>query len=285
MPQYKFKGTHVYQKNIELFTAQAYEAIGKDYTASYSTATGEEMPVPAYTGIPLCLKGSVTSSAEDASLCTVEEASLANYNLYTGVNETAVAINRPVSVRTSGIVWLPVGHIAITIGDWVQLTPDILNYSAATPATVVAGDVIPCFSIEVISHAVAAYTADASETIDFSKEILKIDSAVQVLLSTDGGANPAVVSQLTLINSGYPAAAAAAGGTTASGEIAVIGSVGQYSTAFQIGDTLTDSIILIEAWVKGAHSAPHVVGQAITSGNARTAATVTDYVAVKLKGL
>jgi len=243
---------------------------------------GFEAGIPRY---PLAPEGAAGYLLRNAGDDIVALLNRANFKLYQGISEIAAASSENMSVRYGGIVHIPVGAVAVAAGDFVQGTPQIDDGVGTTTAKAnnFDGDIIPAFSIQQIVVPVAAYTADAAESFPGGLEVLKILSAKFHLGSL--AAVDSVTSTLTVVADGFGAVAGAA--VTAAGEIALVSATqGQFGTSFQCGDSFTDGLFVIEAWVKSSTSAlaPWFVGHALAAGIARIDATDFVLVPVILRG-
>jgi hypothetical protein len=200
------------------------------------------------------------------------------FDKYVGVSHIASEQGDQISVRYEGVVFLPVGKLAIAAGDIVQATPQMLDGSAGDDAY--DGDIIPAFVKDQVVVHVDSITADTPITLPGGIEMLKIVSATRTLLTDTGIAT----ASLTVANDGFAAASATIGDNNITLYNA---SQGVYATQFSVGNASADAaVVVIEGWVKSSgRSLPEwYVGKALHAGSARVDATHFSLIPVQLRG-
>lgn len=203
------------------------------------------------------------------------------FDKFIGVSHIASEQGEQIAVRYEGVVWLPVGKLAVVAGDIVQATPIMLDGSAADDAY--DGDIIPAFSIGQSIHSDTALAADTEITLAGGIEMLKILSADRIVYAD--ATTLTIVTPLTVANDGFASTTLAVGDDNITLFHATI--QGGFTTGFTIGNAETiDSSVIITGWIKSNGSAlpEWYVGKALHAGSARVSATQFSLIPVQLRG-
>lgn len=209
------------------------------------------------------------------------------FDKYVGVSHIASEQGDQISVRYEGVVWLPVGKIAVVAGDIVQATPNMWDGTGEVEADdddAYDGDIIPAFTRAQVIHSLLATVDGTAYTLPGGIEVLRILSGQFFLGALNASADAEFVDQ-TVVLQGF--SGAYGGGDVADGEIALYNAVqGAYATQIISGSTYTDGIFILDCWVKSDRaSLPEwYVGKALHAGAARVSATSFDLVPVQLRG-
>lgn len=211
------------------------------------------------------------------------------FDKYVGVSHIASEQGDQISVRYEGVVWLPVGKIAVVAGDIVQATPNMWDGTGEVEATdddAFDGDIIPAFFKGQVVFGSAAYTADDNITLPDGIEMLKLTDA-QIFWGALNASADAVMVSVTIINQGFAHATAEA---ASAGNIRLVNvdNQGQYATVVEFGTNIGSaaSVWMLSGWIKSdAGSLPEwYIGKALHAGAARVSATSFDLVPVQLRG-
>lgn len=179
----------------------------------------------------------------------------AQYLNYIGILEKPTKIGQMAVVRRKGIIKLPIGSIAVSVGDLVQ---------GETDGGGTDGDIVPMADRETLSIPIsAAYTGGVGgDQVTLPRPITGVSSAAYYDASANGGAGDTV--PLTPITSGDPGA----------GEILIVDST---HVLLGTGEDLADGDTLILQTTEKVGLAGHTIGKSLTGGAARTGALPAQY--------